>query len=57
MLMMSQPAFSAETAWRTAVHLWMMVTPCGFTISQISRTAGVPAVSSTFTPLSMIAWA
>jgi len=52
----STPAFSAESAWRTAVHLCRILMPCGFIISHSSRTAGVPAVSTIFTPESMIAW-
>ena len=55
--MMSQPLRSAESAWRTAVHLWRMVMPCGFIIAHSSRTSAVPAVSQILTPLSITTWA
>ena len=54
MLTASTPRRSADSAWRTLVHLWMMRRPRRLAVSM--KAAGLlPAVSSTRTPLSMAA--
>ena len=53
MLTMSTPLRSADSAWRTVVHLWMMVMPLSF-MRAMKSLGLLPAVSTIFTPASMM---
>ncbi len=55
MLSASTPMASAFNAWRTDVHLWMTLIPAPLS-SGIHFCGLFPAVSTIFTPPSMIAW-
>ena len=54
MLIMSTPLRSALKAWRTEVHLCTMVMPASF-MRPMNSLGLLPAVSTIFTPLSMMA--
>jgi len=53
--MASQPTDSAFSEWRTEVHLWITLMPCSFSVG-MNRCGLLPAVSTIFTPPSMMAW-
>ena len=54
MEMASTPIRSADSAWRTEVHLWITLTPAALNSSTCSCGL-LPAVSTILTPESMIA--
>ena len=50
----STPTFSAETPWRTEVHLWMTLMPAALSLGR-KGLGLLPAVSTIFMPESMMA--